>query len=132
MKTIKDWLKEYLTKEEYKKAKKYKSELWKDETFSFRMAVVLAFDWYITDEGAGYWEEICNREEIIVKQKDSIVDEVRKDLLNRSQTGIKKYNTTLDRKDLSLLEWHQHHYEELLDAALYTKRIIKELKNNEL
>lgn len=132
MKTIKEWLKEYLTKEEYKKAKKYKNELWKNETFSFTMALVLAFEWHNTEEKNGYWHNIISKTEIPlgkVKQKDSIVDEVRKDLLERSETGIKKYNTTLDRTDLSLLDWHQHHYEELLDAALYTKRIIKELKN---
>ncbi len=58
-------------------------------------------------------------------QKDQIVEEVRQDLLNRSEVGIKKYNTTLDREDLTTLEWHQHHYEELLDAALYVKKIIK-------
>lgn len=131
MKTIKEWLKEYLTKEEYKKAKKYKNELWKDETKSFKMALVLAFVWDETEEKDNYWYDISKRETPLgkVEQKDSIVDEVREDLLNRSETGIKKYNTTLDRSDLSLLDWHQHHYEELLDAALYTKRIIKELKN---
>ncbi len=139
MKTIKEWLKEYLTEEEYKKAKKYKKEIWKDKTFSFKMALVLAFEWYKTEEGDYYWYEISLRNWYKislrntpvgkVKQKDRIVGEVRKDLLNRSETGIKKYNTTLDRTDLSLLDWHQHHYEELLDAALYTKRIIKELKN---
>ncbi len=64
-----------------------------------------------------------------LNQVDSIVEEVRKDLKQRSKLGIKKYDTTLDREDLSLLEWHQHHYEELLDAALYTKRIIKDLKS---
>jgi len=75
----------------------------------------------------GYW---CMGEwlELIKPKKDSIVKSVRKDLKQRSKVGIKKYNTTLDREDLTLLEWHQHHYEELLDAALYTKRIIKQLK----
>ena len=58
--------------------------------------------------------------------KDTIVDEVRKDLLRRSEVGIKKYNTTLDRTDLSHKEWLQHAYEEALDMALYLKRAIKE------
>jgi len=56
--------------------------------------------------------------------KDSVVEAVRQDLLERSQTGIKKYGTTLDRNDLYLKEWLQHQYEELLDAALYCKRAI--------
>lgn len=61
--------------------------------------------------------------------KCSIVKQVRKDLKERAKKGLETYGTTLDRKDLSLLEWHKHHYEELLDAALYTKRIIKQLEN---
>lgn len=61
---------------------------------------------------------------------DKIVLSVMSDLNERSKVGIKKYGTDLERKDLTLLQWHQHHYEELLDAALYTKRIINELKND--
>ena len=64
------------------------------------------------------------------KLKDSIVKEVRKDLKDRSNVGIKKYGVTLDRKDLDLLDWLQHSYEEVLDTALYLKRAIKELKTN--
>lgn len=59
--------------------------------------------------------------------KDNIVESVRQDLLNRSELGIKKYNTTLDRTDLSLEDWLNHLYEELLDAALYSKRTILEI-----
>lgn len=54
--------------------------------------------------------------------KDSIVEETRKDLLDRSEAGIKKYNNTLDRDDLELSDWLQHAYEEMLDGALYLKR----------
>lgn len=54
--------------------------------------------------------------------KDSIVEETRKDLLDRSEAGIKKYNNTLDRDDLELSDWLQHAYEEMLDGALYIKR----------
>lgn len=53
---------------------------------------------------------------------DSIVEETRKDLLDRSEAGIKKYNNTLDRDDLELSDWLQHAYEEMLDGALYLKR----------
>jgi len=55
--------------------------------------------------------------------KDTIVEQVRQDLLNRSEVGIKKYNTTLDRDDLSIEDWIQHAYEENLDSALYLKRL---------
>ena len=59
------------------------------------------------------------------KVQDSIVHEVRNDLLQRSELGIKKYNTTLDRTDLSHKDWLQHAYEEALDMALYLKRAMK-------
>ena len=48
---------------------------------------------------------------------DKIVDAVREDLRLRGDRGIQKYGTTLERKDLSLIEWYQHHYEELLDGG---------------
>lgn len=64
---------------------------------------------------------------------DAVVEAVRSDLLNRSQIGIAKYGTTLDRTDLSLRDWLQHAYEETLDKANYLKRAILEIdagKNN--
>lgn len=61
--------------------------------------------------------------------KDSIVEAVRQDLLDRSEIGIKKYNTTLDREDLSVSDWITHAYEELLDGALYLKRLNKDIGN---
>lgn len=60
--------------------------------------------------------------------KDKIVQEVRNDLLKRSERGIQKYGITLDREDLPLIEWLKHQYEELLDAALYCKKTINELE----
>lgn len=63
--------------------------------------------------------------------KDSIVESVRNDLKSRSEIGIKKYNTTLDRKDLKLKDWLQHAYEECLDQALYLKRSIKEIEDGQ-
>jgi len=40
-------------------------------------------------------------------------------LIQRDQTGRAKYGTTLDRTDLTLDQWLQHHVEELLDGAGY-------------
>lgn len=58
---------------------------------------------------------------------DTVVEAVRADLLRRSQLGIAKYGTTLDRGDLSLRDWLQHAYEEALDQANYLKRAIIEI-----
>jgi len=63
---------------------------------------------------------------------DSVVEAVREDLLRRSAIGIKKYNVTLDRTDLSLVDWLQHAYEECLDQANYLKKSILTLKNQEI
>ena len=66
-----------------------------------------------------------------VETTDKVVKQVCRDLDNRSRLGVKKYKTTLDRTDLDLKDWLQHQYEELLDAALYTKRAIKEIEERE-
>lgn len=62
---------------------------------------------------------------------DPIVERVRKRLLDRSQAGIKKYGTTLADNNLSELEWHYHHLDELLDAANYVMRKIESLEKEE-
>lgn len=58
---------------------------------------------------------------------DKVVLAVMADLNRRSEVGIKKYNTTLERTDLELRDWLQHAYEECLDQANYLKRSIMEL-----
>ena len=58
---------------------------------------------------------------------DKVVLAVKSDLNRRSEVGIKKYNTTLERTDLELRDWLQHAYEECLDQANYLKRSIMEL-----
>ena len=60
-------------------------------------------------------------------QKDGVVEQVRQDLLKRSEIGIKKYETTLDREDLTTKDWLQHAYEECLDMANYLKATINKL-----
>lgn len=64
-------------------------------------------------------------------QQDSIVADLRELLLQRSETGISKYGTTLDRTDLKPSEWCQHLLEELLDASGYVLRLKKDLEQIE-
>jgi len=59
----------------------------------------------------------------IMPKTDSVVDSVIDQLIERSQRGKSKYNTDLDRNDLSLYDWLQHLQEELLDAANYLEKI---------
>ena len=55
---------------------------------------------------------------------DPIVESVRQKLLERSQAGIQKYGTTMERSDLSELDWLKHAQEEALDMAVYLQRLI--------
>lgn len=47
-------------------------------------------------------------------------------LRQRDAKGREKYGTTLDRKDLSLVDWLQHQTEELLDGAGYAQAAKRE------
>lgn len=53
--------------------------------------------------------------------------EVCADIARRQAAGTAKYGTTVAENPLELREWLQHQYEELLDAAIYTKRAIAEI-----
>lgn len=59
--------------------------------------------------------------------KDSIVESVVKQFKDRSNVGIAKYGVTLDRDDLSTLEWLIHLQEELMDATLYIEKLKSKL-----
>lgn len=66
---------------------------------------------------------------------DNIVERVVSLFRSRSERGIEKYGTTLDKNELSNREWLQHLQEELMDAALYVeklKSIIDEREGKEI
>jgi hypothetical protein len=65
---------------------------------------------------------------VSIDNKDSVVYRIAHLLKNRSETGIRKYGTTLDRTDLEVKQWIDHAIEEALDLALYLERIKSELK----
>jgi hypothetical protein len=58
-----------------------------------------------------------------ILKTDSIVDSVVDKFIDRSRVGKKKYNTDLDREDLSLSDWLTHAIEEHMDAILYLQKI---------
>jgi hypothetical protein len=60
---------------------------------------------------------------VSIDNKDSVVYRIAALLKTRSETGIRKYGTTLDRTDLSVKQWIDHAIEEALDHALYLQRI---------
>jgi hypothetical protein len=57
---------------------------------------------------------------------DKYVNRVLNRFKERSEVGIKKYSTTLERNDLNTLEWLTHLQEELMDATLYIERLKNE------
>jgi hypothetical protein len=62
------------------------------------------------------------------KVEDPLVLKVMSKYYERSERGIKKYNATLDRDDLSQEEWLVHLQEELMDATLYIEAILNKIK----
>jgi len=63
----------------------------------------------MSDSITAYYDRMKDRE-------DRYVQSVKEKYEQRSQTGIKKYNTTLEREDLDFLDWLNHLQEELMDA----------------
>ena len=63
-------------------------------------------------------------------KKDIYVQSVKAKFEERSQKGIEKYNTTLEREDLNLVDWLNHLQEELMDATLYVEKLKAIAKEN--
>ena len=64
--------------------------------------------------------------------EDSIVKSVIESFKKRSEIGILKYGKTLDRTDLTFLQWIQHAQEELMDGILYLEKMKKILETTEV
>lgn len=56
-----------------------------------------------------------------------LLDQLINEFKQREQKGIETYGTTIDRKDLSTLQWLKHLREELMDACLYLKKLENEI-----
>jgi hypothetical protein len=98
-----------------------------------------AFAWEQTKEGQQYWESVLeitiekllgtmgveNIEVVGAKEvkPDSVVESIIDQFRDRSSVGIKKYGTTLDRKDLSKLDWIEHAKQEAMDLILYLEKL---------
>ena len=57
---------------------------------------------------------------------------VCEDIARRQEIGIKKYGKTVENNPLNLKQWLQHAYEETLDKAVYLKRAIEEIEDEEI
>jgi hypothetical protein len=86
----------------------------------------------MSDSKTAYYDKLKDLEEEksaseiknkLIPDKDRYVQSVKNKFEQRSQTGIKKYNTTLEREDLTFLDWLIHLQEELMDATLYLEKL---------
>lgn len=59
-----------------------------------------------------------------------IEDAVAEKLKTRALFGFNKYGVTMERTDLSRLDWLIHAQEEAMDLAVYLERLIQEEKCN--
>tara|TARA_R100000908_G_C3751070_1_gene145658 strand:- start:1441 stop:2031 length:591 start_codon:yes stop_codon:yes gene_type:complete len=62
-----------------------------------------------------------------VNDMSRIEDEVCEKIKARSDVGKKKYGVTMEREDLDLVSWLTHLQEELMDAAVYTQRLLNDI-----
>lgn len=58
---------------------------------------------------------------------DSVVQAIVDKFITRAKFGKQKYNTDLDRQDLSVLDWIQHTQDEMHDGILYLEKLKQEL-----
>lgn len=56
----------------------------------------------------------------------SIEESVISKLRSRADTGMIKYGVTMERTDLSRLDWLIHAQEEAMDLAVYLERLIQD------
>ena len=56
----------------------------------------------------------------------AIEEQVCYKILKSSEEGKKKYGVTMERKDLTELQWLRHAQEEAMDLAVYLEKLIQE------
>lgn len=54
------------------------------------------------------------------KVEDRVIDKIA----TRAQVGKEKYGVTMERKDLTRLQWLIHAQEEAMDMAVYLQKLI--------
>jgi hypothetical protein len=82
-----------------------------------------------SDVGRPKFESLLTR---TIKRTDSIVDSIIDQFVDRAAFGKEKYNTDLDREDLSILEWIEHAKQEHMDAILYLEKLKKTVEAKSL
>ena len=58
----------------------------------------------------------------LIECEEAVIKKIR----FRRNAGRKKYGTTMERTDLSRLQWLQHAQEEAMDLAIYLEKLMRE------
>lgn len=53
--------------------------------------------------------------------EESVIEKIRQ----RRDAGRKKYNTPMERTDLTMLDWLQHAQDEAMDLAIYLEKLMR-------
>ena len=56
----------------------------------------------------------------------SVENTVIRKIMERALVGERKYGTTMERQDLTRMEWLVHAQEEAMDLCVYLERLIQE------
>lgn len=63
----------------------------------------------------------------MASEVDPLVIAVMAKMAQRSNAGMEKYGVTMERTDVTTIEWLRHAQEEALDLAVYLERCIRDL-----
>lgn len=63
--------------------------------------------------------------------KDRIVESVVEQFQKRSEAGMNKYGTNLERNDFSISDWIREAQQEAMDLCLYLERLKQDIKKIE-
>ena len=66
-----------------------------------------------------------------IHQMSKIEDDVCQQIQDRAKVGLNKYGTTMERTDLSTMEWLEHAKQEAMDLVIYLERIIQDMRKKE-
>lgn len=65
---------------------------------------------------------------VVIDDSDTIVYRIAHKIKDRQNQGLKKYGISMDRKDLSIIDWVNHAQEEIMDLLLYLEKLKTEIK----
>ena len=66
---------------------------------------------------------------VLLLTADKNINSIIRQFRDRSAVGIKKYGTTTDREDLTLLDWLEHAKQEMMDGVVYLNKAIEKEKD---